>query len=259
MAKVSAPFEIIGTLDDLAFYKSSGQNLVREKGKPGITKEQFATSEIFIPIKKHGIEYGYCSLKSRVFRLLAKQFYDRAKEVSFAGRVNKLLFEILEEDTLNQRGERKLEIGLQIPDLDEILLHFEANKLRPLDKVFYKNITFDWHENTINLNSINVDKDINWPEVEANRIHFQLAIANWNCKEDTFENHYSNEIILERSNVESLLEFQLNKLQTKDLWIAFLFIGFSNKERRKIRPLHKKWNTTTIIGIQNFNTNIDYK
>ena len=257
MAKVRAPFEIIGTLDDLTFYKSSGQNLVREKGKPGITKEQFATNEIFNPIREHGKEYGYCSLKSRVFRLLAKQFYDRAKEVSFAGRVNKLLFEILEEDTSSERGERKLENGLQIPDLDEILLHFEGNKLRPLDKVLQKKVTFDWCQNTINFASMNVVKDINWPEVEANQVHLQLAIANWNCKEDTFENHYSNEIILERSNAESLLAFQLDKLQTKDLWIAFLFIGFSNKKRRKIKPLHKKWNTTTIIGIQNFNREID--
>ena len=46
---------------------------------------------------------------------------------------------------------------------------------------------------------------------------------------------------------------EINKLETKDLWLAFIYIGFSNKERRKTKPLHKKWNTTTIIGIQNFN------
>lgn len=31
MAKVTAPFEIEGTIDDLNFFKSSGQNLVRLK------------------------------------------------------------------------------------------------------------------------------------------------------------------------------------------------------------------------------------
>lgn len=253
MAKVSAPFEIIGTFDDLTFYKSSDQHLVRTKGKPGISKAQFAKNEIFNPIRTHGIEFGYCSLKSSVFRLLAKQFYDRAKEVSFAGRVNKLLFEILEEDILNKKGERRLENGLQTPDLDEILLHFEGNKLRPLHKVLHKNVTFDWSQIAINFSSINVEKDINWPAVEANLIHLQLAIANWNCTEDTFENHYSNEIILERSNTLAPLAFQLSTPQTNDLWIAFIFIGFSNKERRKMKPLHKKWNTTTIIGILNFN------
>lgn len=253
MAKVTAPFEIEGTIDDLNFYKASEQNLVRLKGKPGITKEQFANNPIFNPIREHGTEFGSCVRKSRVFRLLAKQFYDNAKEVSFAGRVNQLLFEILEEDTTNKKGERKLEIGLQNPELHEILVNFEANKLRPLNKVLNKKITFDWKQNKINLTTINTEKDIVWPESDANRIHIQLAIANWNCKEDLFENHYSNEIILEKTNAEVQLEFEINKLQTKDLWLAFIYIGFSNKERRKTKSLHKKWNTTTIIGIQNFN------
>lgn len=253
MAKVTAPFEIKGTIDDLNFYKASEQNLVRLKGKPGITKEQFANNPVFNHIKKHGTEFGSCVLKSRVFRLLAKQFYDNAKEVSFAGRVNQLLFEILEEDTINPIGKRKLEIGLQIPELHEILVNFEGNKLRPLNKVVKKKMEFDWKQNKINLTSINTKKDIVWPEPDANQIHFQIAIANWNCKEDTFENQYSNEIILEKTDAEVQLELEINKLEKKDLWLAFIYIGFSNKERRKTKPLHKKWNTTTIIGIQNFN------
>lgn len=254
MAKLVGEIKIKGTIGDLVFTQDASKEIyVREKGKPGITKKQFAENEIFNPIREHGIEFGSCVQKSRVFRLLAKQFYDKAKEVSFAGRVNQLLFEILQEDTTNKRGERKLENGLQIPELSEILLNFEGNKTRPLSKVANKKITFDWIQNKINVATINVEKEINWPEPEANRIHLQLAIANWNYKENKFENHYSNEIILEKNDSEAKLEFQINKLQTKDLWIAYLFIGFSNKERRKIKPLHKKWNTTTIIGIQNCN------
>ena len=253
MAKVTSKIKIVGSIDDLNFYEASEQNLVRLKGKPGITKEKFAKSRIYDPIRNHAREFGYCIKKSRVFRLLAKQLFDKAKEVSFAGRVNQLLFEILEEDTINKKGNRKLENGLKIPELDEIILHFEANKLRPLKKVVNKEISFDWKKNQCNLTSINVLKDINWPEPDANRIHFQLAVANWNCKEDKLENHYSNEIILEKNDSEEPLEFQLNELQTHNLWLAFIFIGFSNKERRKTNLLHKKWNTTTIIGIKNFN------
>ena len=255
MAKLTGPIKIKGTIGDLIFIEDPSKEIyVKTKGKPGITKEQFAKNEIFNQIRDHGTEFGSCVRKSRIFRLLAKEFYDKAKEVSFAGRVNSLLFEILVEDKSNQRGKRKLENGLQIPELNEILINFEGNKTRPLNKVLKKKVTFDWKQNKINLTAINVEKDINWPELEANQIHLQLAIANWNYKEDKFENQYSNEIILEKTNSKTNLDFQLNKLQTKDLWIAFIFIGFSNKERRKTKPLHKKWNTTTIIGIQNFNT-----
>ena len=254
MAKVIAPFKVKGTIDDLSFYIASNENLVRQKGNSGITKEQFAKNPIFNRIRQQSSEFGSCSQKSKVFRLLAKEFYDKAKEVSFAGRVNKLLFEILQEDVTNKIGERKVENGLQIPELEEILVHFEGNILRPLKNVLKKKATFDWKQNKSNLTSINVEKDIYWPEPEANQIHLQVAIANWNCKDDKFENQYSNEIILDKENTEKTIDFKLEKLQTKDLWMAYLFIGFSNKERRNSIPLHKKWNTTTIIGIQNFQT-----
>lgn len=255
MAKVIAPFKIQGTLDDLNFYIASDENLVREKAHSRMTKEQFANNPKYDRIRQHSSEFGRCALKSRTFRLLAKQFFDKAKEVSFAGRVNKLLFEILQEDTSNPIGERKIESGLQIPELHDILLHFEANRLRPLHKVTKKKITFDWNQNKCNLLAINPEKDIFWPEPDANQLHLQIAIANWDCTKDQFENHYSNEIILEKTNTKTNLDFKIEPLQTKDLWIAYLFIGFSNKERRKIKPLHKKWNTTTIIAIQNFTTN----
>ena len=252
MAKVIAPFRIEGTFDDLNFYMASNENLVRQKGNSGITKEQFAENPIFDRIRQQSSEFGRCCHKSKVFRLLAKQFYDKAKEVSFAGRVNKLLVEILQEDTMNRIGERKVENGLQIPELSEILVHFEGNTLRPLKKILKKELLFDWQQNKCNLTSINAEKDIIWPEPEANQLHLQVAIANWNCKEDTFENQYSNEIILEKANTETTIEFKIDQLQTKDLWIAYLFVGFTNKERRKTKALHKKWNTTTIIGIENF-------
>ena len=108
MAKLTGQIKIKGTIGDLVFIEDPSKEIyVREKGKSGITKKQFANNEKFNHIREHGTEFGSCVRKSRIFRLLAKQFYDKAKEVSFAGRVNSLLFEILEEDTTNQKGNRK--------------------------------------------------------------------------------------------------------------------------------------------------------
>lgn len=251
MAKIEAPFQIKGTLDELNFYVQSGENYVRLKGKSGITKEQFATNPIFDRIKQHSSEFRTCVKKSSVFRTLAKTFFDQAKEVSFAGRVNKLLFEILSEDTENQIGSRTIEKGLQSEHLEEIMIGFEANKMRPLKKVLPKNILFIWEQNKLNLQEINPEQDFYWPEEEANQVHLQLAIANWNSKEDLCENQYSNEIILEKTNTTSKIDFTVKSLSSKEIVIAFLFIGFSIKKRNKTKLLHRKWNTTTIIGIQN--------
>ena len=99
--------------------------------------------------------------------------------MSFAGRVNQLLFEILEEDTTNKKGERKLEIGLLNPELHEILVNFEANKLRPLNKVVKKKIKYDWEQNKSNLTTINTEKDIVWPEPDANQCLFLWNYRDW--------------------------------------------------------------------------------
>lgn len=124
MAKVIAPFKIVGTLDDLVFYISGDGNFVREKGMPGVTKEQFKANPVFDRIRQQSTEFGSCVVQSRVFRLLFKQFYDRAKEVSFAGRVNQLLFDILKEDQENPIGKRKIASGLATQEGKEFLLGF---------------------------------------------------------------------------------------------------------------------------------------
>lgn len=52
MARVIAPFKIVGTLDDLNYYIDQGDvNRVRTKGKTGITKKQFKENPIFQTIK----------------------------------------------------------------------------------------------------------------------------------------------------------------------------------------------------------------
>lgn len=248
MAKVIAPFKIIGTLDDLNFYNSTDGNIVRMRGNSGITKKKFQENPIFNTIKNHNKEFGSCAVKSRVFRLLVKPFYDQAKEGSFAGRTNKLLFEILEEDTNNTRGNRKLENGLKTTEGKELLLNFEANKTRPLHKTCKRKIKFNWENKQLNIKTINTEKDINWPEVEANQVHLQMAIANWNYENQTFETNYSNLIILEKNNTKQMLNWNIETPKEKNLWLAYICISFSYKERKKTKLVHKKFNTATILS-----------
>lgn len=252
MAKVISKFKLRGTIGGITFYKSCDQELAREKGTPGVTKEQFAKNSAFDPIRKHSKEFGSCAKKSRIFRQLAKPLYDKAKDVSFVGRANQLLFEILEEDVHHSRGERSLSNGLSTKDGVALLLDFEGNKLRPLDKVLTVPIAFDWSTTAIKLLQINVMRDIVWPEPEANQVHLQLGIANWNCDLDTFEHCFSDAIVLNHKDELVSLSFSVAPLSNQNLWLAFFHVGFSNKQRKKVKLLPRKWNTTTIIGVKDF-------
>ncbi len=251
MAKVIAPFKIQGSIEDLNFVvNADGTNYVRIKSKTGVTKEEFKNNPIFDRIRNQGKEMGYCVKKARTFRLLAKQFFDKAKEVSSAGRLNQLLLEILSEDTINPKGERTLEEGLKSMYLDEILLGFEANKLRPLQKVLLKKGNHTPEEGTLSWNNFSPESHIQWPLEEATHVKLQIANTHWDVTNDTFETYYSNQITLEKNTTKKNLLLTCEIPKENKLRITFLFIGFVTKQRSTYKDLHRKHNTTTLIAYQ---------
>lgn len=77
---------------------------------------------------------------------MATQFNDLAKDGSSAGRVNKILLEILQEDESQPQGKRSFVTPLNNNlNVEEIFLNFESNKLRPPSNVL--KATFHWNAN----------------------------------------------------------------------------------------------------------------
>jgi len=251
MAKANAPFTISGTIDDLNFYDSADGNIVRMRGKTGITKQQFKDNPIFDPIRQQGSDFGYCSKKAKTFNLLVKPFYKYSQGASLFGRFIQLLLAILNEDAENEKGNRSLLKGLQTGKGLNFLPGFEGNTDRPLTTVIIPNIAFDWNKFELNLKELDPIADIIWPE-SATQVSIQLAIANWNCEEDQFETSYSNtQLIDKKLGVQSLL-FDLIPPTEKHLWLCFIHFRFSYTQYSKIKILHNRNNTTTLIGYESF-------
>ena len=250
MAKVIAPFKIIGTLDDLNFYvDQNNTNLVRTKGKTGVTSEEFKRNPIFTKAKNHGKEFGKAAKKGQNFRGIAFYFNKRAKDGSYAGRGNKLMLEIIQEDTTNPSGERTFEKGMENPDTKEYFLSFEGNKLRPLKKVLKTNWTWDENNNSLTIANFNPKTHIDWPE-KADNVHLAIAIANWNYKDNKFETLYSQEVVLKKEEETQTILLTTEKPEPtteNNIQLGYLFIGFSTQERKKTKELKRDNNTVTII------------
>lgn len=200
MAISKSPFVIKGTFDNLTFYiDQDNVNRVRTKGKSGITSKEFHSNPIFDRIRQQSKEFGSAVKTSRVFRALASSFNNRAKDGSFAGRVNKLLFEILEEDNQNPLGERSVAYGLNTPAGAERLIGFEGNKLKPLDHSLLKNGTWDTQTSSLNLNQLSLLNDIQWPE-QASYVHFAVALSHWDYELGTYNTSYSEEVMFEKQD-----------------------------------------------------------
>jgi hypothetical protein len=248
MAKVVAPFLIKGTIDDINFVVTAdGKNYARAKGKTGVTAKEFKNNPIFDRIRNQGQEFGHCTKKSVLFRQLAVRFNDLAKDGSFAGRVNKLLFEILQEDTSQPQGKRTLAEGLKTKDGKELLLFFESNKLRPLHQVLKVKEHCNLENKTVTLTDFIAKEHLDWPE-ETTHVHLASGTANWNFENDTFDTCYSNEMILDKESEKQTITLKTNEPIGNQLHLTFLFIGFAKRERKKYKLLHRKNNTATLIA-----------
>jgi hypothetical protein len=248
MAKVIAPFKITGTLDDINFVlMPDGKNYARMKGKTGVTSEQFKNNPVFDTIRNQGSEFGHCVKKSALFRQIAQDFNKLSKEVSFAGRVNKLLFEILEEDSTQPRGHRTLLEGLKTSEGKELLLGFESNKLRPLPKVLKIKEQWNRDNQTLKLIHFVPQKHLDWPE-EATHVQLAIAMANWDFEKETFDTCYCEKIMLSKESEKQTVLLKTEIPKGDQLHLTFFFIGFAKQDRKKLKLLHRKNNTTTIIA-----------
>jgi len=250
MAKVIAPFKLSGTLDEINFSDTTEGNIARKKREDYMTSAEFMANPIYDRIREHGKEMGYCATKSRIFRLLAVELYKKSKDVSFAGRANKILFEILEEDTTNPKGTRTLEEGMKSPFLHEILLGFEGNKQKPLAKVLKTTYQHSPGERTLTITDFIPNEHLDWPE-EATHVHLSIARANWDYANNTFDTCYGEEISCSKESDRQTMTLTTEKPKGNQCHLTYLFIGFAKKVRRKYTLLHRRNNTVSIIACQN--------
>ncbi|PWA04026.1 hypothetical protein [Flavobacterium psychrotolerans] len=249
MAKVIAPFKIVGTLEDLNFYIDENDiNRVRMKGKTGVSSKEFRSNPVFQKIRNQGTEFGHCAKVGVQFRMLANQFNLRAKDGSFAGRANKLLFEILQEDTGNEQGKRTVANGIDTPEGKLQFVGFEGNKLRPLSNVLKTKWIWENQEGIFKIPKFNPLKLLDWPEL-ANQVHLAVARTNWNYKENTFNTTYSEEITYPKEAIKIDIDLKLEIPEGNNLQMVYLFIGFSIKDKKRTIPLKRKYNTVTLIVV----------
>jgi len=250
MAKVIAPFKIVGTLDDLNFYvDQNNENIVRRKGKTGVTSEEFRKNPVFSNVRNHGKEFGRAVKKAQIFRRIAHYFNNRAKDGSFAGRANKLMLEIIQEDTSNMSGERTFENGILVPEAITYFIGFEGNKTRPFNKVF--KATWDWSATArqLTLNNFDPRTNIEWPD-QAQQVHLGIAHAQWNYVDGSFETHYSREVLIQKEEEPQTIQLttDYHASDTENtIQLVFLFIGFSIQERKKVKEMKRINNTVSII------------
>jgi hypothetical protein len=251
MARIIAPFQIEGTLHDTNFYVDQDNiNRAREKATSSMTSEKYWTLPIYHNVRMQSVEFGQSVVISKTFQRLVYLFNKNAKDGSFAGRSNKLLFEILKEDLHRERGERLVTEGIKSKHGQELLVGFESNKLRPLHQVLAPK-KWEIKDHSFRFPGCVMETDIDWPS-DATHVTFNLAIANWNIATNYFNTQYGEAQFFTKTTIPQDITITVTPPSAEDLHLTFLFIGFSKQQGSKHLPLHRKHNTATLVQYHYF-------
>ena len=130
MAKQVSPLvKLRGTIDGINFYKGQDGYLAREKG--GVDADRIKNDPKFRLTRLNGLEFGIGGKAAKLFRAAFKAEVGKAGDTRLTSRLQKLMVAILQTDTVNDYGYRKVENG----DATKLNL-FEFNIDTPLSTVF---------------------------------------------------------------------------------------------------------------------------
>jgi len=172
MAKQKGYIEIDGTLGELTFYRTRGENFIKRKG--GVEKSRIEKDAAFKRTRENMKEFGASATVGKALRQGLASIIKSMSDSSIVGRLTGLMKRINSVGP-GLRGQRAFEILT-----NKILLEgFEFNKIAPIDAIFYAPYdapSLDANRSiaTWVIPDFNTSNYINAPEGAT---HFKLVLA----------------------------------------------------------------------------------
>lgn len=113
MPKIKGIITLQGTMNGMTFYETLDGPMV--KSKSSIDKERIATDPRYERTRENGKEFGHCSKMSKLLRNSVSSKVMYAKDYVTSGRLNRIMLQIKNYDSMSIRGERKVWNGLLHP------------------------------------------------------------------------------------------------------------------------------------------------
>ncbi|MDP2693088.1 MAG: hypothetical protein Q8O88_05625 [bacterium] len=171
MAKQAGIIKLKGTIDDIAFYKTTDGHLARAKG--GVDRNKILHSAAFARTRENNSEFGRAGQGGKLIRSALRSLMQNAKDRRVVSRLTTLLLAIIKTDPVNARGQRNLDEG----NLD-LLQDFDFNINGKLGTTFFGLFTpaFDRvsGDATIAVDAFSATERIAAP---SGTTHYKLAIG----------------------------------------------------------------------------------
>ena len=136
MARQKSFLKIEGTLDELTFYKSDGEFLVKTKG--GVSGDRIANDPAFQRTRENGAEFGMSAAAGKQLRTAFRNLMMTASDKLVTSRLTKVMTDVKNLDAANARGERHVHEGFDLPEGKAVLKGFNFNIKSVLSGILFK-------------------------------------------------------------------------------------------------------------------------
>lgn len=161
MAKQKGIIKIVGTLDELTFYRTRNGYAVRRK--TSLDKQRVATDPAFVRTRENNQEFARAIRASKLVRDAVRPLSLHACDGRIVNRLIQVFMRVKNEDTLSARGSRNVANGLSTPTGKALLRDFEFNRSAVLSSILHSSYTIDSITGALSFAHLDVEQDLVFP------------------------------------------------------------------------------------------------
>ena len=162
MAQQKSIIKLKGTIGGISFYKSKDGYLAREKG--GVEASRIANDPAFARTRENGAEFATSASAGKLLRDTVRVLGKNASDSRVTARLTKIMSQIKNLDTTNNRGERSVAEGLTTAEGIMLLKNFNFNSSAVLGSVLYAPYQANMVNGEVKIESVNTSEEISFPQ-----------------------------------------------------------------------------------------------
>ncbi|MBP6448140.1 MAG: hypothetical protein KA341_15160 [Saprospiraceae bacterium] len=189
MARQGGLLKVVGKLDDLSFYKSVDGFLVRTKG--GVSADRINSDPTFQRTRENNAEFGMSAAAGKLLRTSVRNLMMTASDNRVTARLTRLMTDVKNLDAANERGERHVHEGFDLPEGKAVLKGFNFNDRAILSGILFKGYALNTTTGALDITGLVPATDIvsapgathvnikaGWSKVDFATGEFETVISN---------------------------------------------------------------------------------
>jgi hypothetical protein len=194
MAKQRGILFFEGTLGGINFYYRKGVPTARAAGG-GFTRKAIKTGAHMVRVRENNSEFAGCSQVNKYFKQAIRPFLLGYKDGTLHSRLMQLFLKIKDNDTVSERGLRKVSHGIASDIGRDLLRHFTFTPKRP--NLLACGYDFSW--DTLSLSVTGFDaKNAGFP-LNSDYMEILLGLVRFDFDTNTYTQVIEAPLVIERN------------------------------------------------------------